>query len=146
MTNQRRFLANLLLPPPVAASVGIFYAALTGSSKTAEGGFVTLVIFAFIGCWIYGLVPSIIYALVAQFFYRQGMVPGSRKAIIVAVSFGTVVAIAYLVFWTLLIAIGRHQLPLNMTVRSSVEYILTGSCTGLIVGLILMSLDRHTSK
>src|ERR1700679_3437728 len=107
-----RILMNLMLPIPAGRFLSLSWAIARGAGKVrgTEGpGMVAAMGILF--CAIYGLVPTIIYAAFAEFLYRRGMSPNSRKAIIVATSYGGAAAMSIFAFFLLLLWFGGQRRP-----------------------------------
>lgn len=142
MNRLLRTTLNLALPCAIASVCMIAKAALFGVGSAPGASLVNAVFFSVIWCFMYGAIPSVVYAFVMEVFYRRGLQPASTKAIGVGVMYGVGCAVVCWVFFSSLVSFGAGTIFTKQSGSAAIEYLEIDALTGLIVSTIVYFVAR----
>lgn len=128
MKTGTRIAFRLLAPPFLGATVGIIAAS---TWQLLHGGRVSTLLQevpdyppTFLYAYIFGIVPSAVYAATMEWAVRRGLAPGGRRAVIFSGILGLLAGVAII-------------LPFVVGDRDAVPVVLYLGGIGLAVGLLL---------
>jgi hypothetical protein len=136
MARAPRILANLLLPPPVAALSLFLFTAVFGSEVPRWRDLALVILCAY----VFAAVPSVIHTILMERFYRRGLLPTERKAIIISSGSGLFAGFLVAIIFTVDLSHSFSALPRLW------PYPLLGAVTGAIVALLILVISRAQQK
>jgi hypothetical protein len=92
------------------------------------------------------LVPSILFTVAMEWFYRRGLKPRSTTAVVVSAACGCAAWLILAKLATLHLYLGLAVLRERDEAAGLLEWMVLGAANGLIVGLLVKLVEQHAQK